>query len=165
MPIERAYCWAETLLKHINSKRLFVLDTIRPGEYIADLKQKDPNELFFRQLQTAVYRSQEKVTGIPYLEPPNLMSGAFAAVLSNCQKGNKSALGLVTLAEKTTSETSNYEQNNLNGGYGVGIIEIEALQAFEKAFHFLIPEWISTPKSYDSLLGVLNKNQVNELFL
>jgi len=67
---------------------------------------------------------EERKKWPPYLEAPNIMTGAFAAILTYCQLYRKEALGLVQICDNTC------------------LVELESLKQFETVFDVLPSQFV-----------------------
>lgn len=122
---------------------VYIFDTLFPVNIISSQHVTIPS-LF--KLETEKSRQDKSPSDIKYLEPPTLVEGASAAILS-------------------------YRQvRGLHGNLFVSVedpilLEIPTLLAFENALSFALNKEVSlSPIEYESTLKKLNTRHLNPLF-
>lgn len=143
--------WFSMLLsEHINvSERVIVLDSLKVFQYRSDEIPAVPHVTCIQtQLDRSKHAKNENGLVLPsYLPCPNLLSGAAAAVLSDCQMLNKSAISFVTL-----------EENHA--------LDVSAVAAYEK---YVLPivgiPYLKKKKGQFDYVSSLPKNTTSSLYL
>lgn len=86
---ERAVAWAHKLLETVKADQVVVLGTFSE----LSLSEEDPEQVF--ALATDAMRKRGALP-VPFLPPPNIVSGAVAGVLQFCQVHQIAAVALLT---------------------------------------------------------------------
>eukprot|EP00743_Colponemidia_sp_Colp-15_P003154 GILK01003407.1.p1 GENE.GILK01003407.1~~GILK01003407.1.p1 ORF type:complete len:289 (-),score=47.81 GILK01003407.1:236-1030(-) len=92
---EMAYAWSNLLMSSVQVPRVIILDTLLSSSY--KLSETYPSAPLLRCLYTQLQQRSNAIPVCPFLECPNIVDGAAAALLSHCELSNIAASLFVSI--------------------------------------------------------------------
>ncbi|KAJ3038035.1 Proteasome assembly chaperone 1 [Rhizophlyctis rosea] len=116
---EAAWQWTQTLLRHVDGDRVAIFDKFTVGQYQTAAEDLYPP--FVRKLESTKVEKVED--NVKPLEPPTVISGPSAAILTHKQARNQSARVYLSLLEQRLGRNE---------------VIVETLKAFEAPLRALL---------------------------
>jgi len=147
---ERSYAWANCLFQNLNPERVYALDRILDSHYDSTNPHVSRTPPMLRSLETTTYKNQSHKQFCPYLEAPNLVDKAAAALMTHCELRNVPATLILSLEDSR-------------------FLELETLKAFEPIFLTLGLLQLQSPEQqhnlYKKTVQSLSSRKPNLLYM